>query len=97
MTERKLILPSQLCVGLGYCPISRNSCSYLPSALGSQLFVVTAVRSATLVVLVCVGSLANDLSMVEDFKQRAFEDCRVTLGDTKERERENERTKKNNY
>ena len=54
---------------------------------------VTALRSATLVVLVCVGSLANDVSMVEDFKQRAFEDCRVTLGDTKERERENERTK----
>ncbi len=47
-------------------------------------FVVTALRSATLVVLVCVGSLANHVSMVEDFKQRAFEDCRVTLGDTKD-------------
>ena len=43
-----------------------------------------ALRSATLVVLVCVGSLANHVSMVEDFKQRAFEDCRVTLGDTKD-------------
>ena len=76
MTERKLILLSQLCLGLGRCPISRNSCSYL--------FVVTALRSATLVVLVCVGSLANHVSMVEDFKQRAFEICRVTLGDTKD-------------
>ena len=46
-------------------------------------FVVTALRSVTLAVLVYVGSLANLVSMVEDFK-RAFEDCRVTLGDTKD-------------
>ena len=44
---------------------------------------VTALRSVTLAVLVYVGSLANLVSMVEDFK-RAFEDCRVTLGDTKD-------------
>ena len=60
--------------------------SYFPEFvfLPPFCFVVTALRSATLVVLVCVGSLANHVSMVEDFKQRAFEDCRVTLGDTKD-------------
>ena len=58
--------------------------SYFPKFLFLPpfCFVVTALRSVTLVVLVCVGSLANHVSMVEDFKQRAFEDCRVTLGDT---------------
>ena len=67
--------------------VSRNSCSYLPSALWSQLCGRRHWLPATLVVLVvlvCVGSLANHVSMVEDFKQRAFEDCRVILGDTKD-------------
>ena len=60
--------------------------SYFPEFLFLPpfCFVVTALRLATLVVLVCVGSLANHVSMAEDFKQRAFEGCRVTLGDTKD-------------
>ena len=60
--------------------------SYFPEFLFLPpfCFVVKELRSVALVVLVCVGSLANHKCIVEDFKQREFEGCQVTLGDTKD-------------